>query len=175
MRIYSYSLLIPMRAKKKAAGLGVLTWLAGLVVIVPTGEPSARPGGNLIAGPVAAEVVKVVDGDTLTVRARIWIDLEMTVNIRIRGIDAPELRGQCAREKMLAMAARDRLRVLAGSGVVNLSNVGEDKYFGRAVADVTSEGGTIAALMLESGLVRPYEGGARSGWCDVAGGRRQLQ
>jgi micrococcal nuclease len=158
-----------MRMKKKAAGRGVLIWLAGLFLMILPGEPSAGPGGNLIAGPVAAEVVKVVDGDTLTVRARIWIDLEMTVNIRIRGIDAPELRGQCAREKMLAMAATKRLRVLAGSGVVNLSNVGEDKYFGRAVADVTtSEGGTIAALMLESGLVRPYESGARSGWCDAS-------
>jgi len=159
-----------MRAKKKAAGLGVLTWLAGLFLVVAPGEPTAGRGGNLIAGPVAAEVVNVVDGDTLTVRARIWIDLEMTVNIRIRGIDAPELRGQCAREKMLAMAATKRLGVLAGSGIVNLSNVGEDKYFGRAVADVTtSEGVTIAALMLESGLVRPYEGGVRSGWCDVFG------
>ena len=79
-------------------------------------------------------------------------------------------RGHCAREKILAAAATERLGEVAGAGSVQLSNIGKDKYFGRAVADVTTaDGRSLAPLMLSSGLVRDYGGGTRQGWCDVAG------
>jgi endonuclease YncB( thermonuclease family) len=142
-------------------------WRLAFALAVAAGAGGAASAESVIVGPVAADVVKVVDGDTLTVRARIWLDLEMTVNIRIRGIDAPELRARCSREKILAAAATDRLLDVAGHGPVNLSNIDEDKYFGRVVADVTTvDGRLVAPLMLESGLVRPYGGGERQGWCD---------
>jgi micrococcal nuclease len=140
------------------------------IPFVTFGRVDVAAAAGPIAGPISAEILKAVDGDTLTVKARIWLDLEMTVNIRIRGIDAPEIRGGCSREKILAAAATDRLFEVAGSGTINLSNIDKDKYFGRVVADVTTaDGRSVAPLMLESGLVRTYAGRERRGWCEVVG------
>src|SRR6185295_14017483 len=112
----------------------------------------------------------VIDGDTLTVKAQIWLGQELTVSARIRGIDAPEIHGKCMREKSMAAAATNRLFAIAGGASVRLTNVEEDKYGGRVIADVTTEAGVeIAPAMLASGLVRPYDGTARGSWCDIAG------
>ena len=58
---------------------------------------SARgPGAaERLAGPYPAEVERIVDGDTLAVRVAIWLEQDLNVLVRIRGIDAPELRGRC--------------------------------------------------------------------------------
>lgn len=53
-----------------------------------------------LAGPIPAMVVKVVDGDTLNVRARIWINQELDTAVRLLGIDAPELNGACEAERV---------------------------------------------------------------------------
>jgi micrococcal nuclease len=122
-----------------------------------------------LAGPVAAEVIRAVDGDTLEVKARIWLGLEVTTKIRIRGIDAPEVHGKCQREKDMAAAATARLAELAGAGTVALSDIADDKYFGRVIADVASPaGGDLKTAMLSSGLARSYDGGTRGQWCDLA-------
>ena len=127
----------------------------------------ALAGPPDLPGPFPAEVVKVVDGDTIAVRARIWIGIELSVDVRIRGIDAPEIRAQCREEAMLAAAATDRLVELAGTRI-QLSQVREDKYAGRVLADVVNEAGTdVGGALLEAGLARPYEGGRRGGWCGV--------
>ncbi|HET7715051.1 MAG TPA: thermonuclease family protein [Bauldia sp.] len=126
-------------------------------------------GAEVIAGPVPAEVIRVVDGDTLALRARVWIGLEVTVNARIRGIDAPERNGKCAREKALAETARLRLAAAAGDGKVRLTRIENDKYAGRVIADIVTDAGTdLAEAMLASGLVRAYDGGTRDPWCGVA-------
>jgi len=143
---------------------GRLGFLIAILAAAPTaaGEPD-------LPGPVVAEVVKVVDGDTIAVKVRIWLGLELAVDVRVRGIDAPEIRGQCREEAALAAAATDRLIELAGGRIV-LSQVREDKYAGRVLADVANAAGAdIGAEMLKSGLARPYEGGRRGGWCALAG------
>ena len=58
-------------------------------------------------------------------------------------------------------------------GPLTLTMIEDDKYFGRVVADVVNEAGvSLAAVLLATGLVRPYDGGARLPWCPavVAGG-----
>ena len=45
--------------------------------------PSPSQAKDVLAGPVPAEVVRVVDGDTLLVRAEIW--LGQTVEVDGRG------------------------------------------------------------------------------------------
>jgi endonuclease YncB( thermonuclease family) len=124
----------------------------------------ARAGD--LPGPIPAEVIGVTDGDTLEVRAEVWPDMDITVAVRIRGIDAPELHGDCESEREGADAAAEALaRLIADTGVV-LTAVAGDKYFGRVLADAaTSEGEGIAAALLDQGLVRPYEGGRRQPWC----------
>jgi endonuclease YncB( thermonuclease family) len=130
------------------------------------GQPTpAAAGEALLPGPFDAEVLRVVDGDTIDARVRIWIGQDVTVAVRIRGIDAPELKGRCPLESAMAADAAERLASLAGSRL-SLTEIGEDKYGGRVLAHVENAGGgDVAALMLASGLARPYVGGRRGDWC----------
>jgi len=124
---------------------------------------------EVIPGPVPARVVRVVDGDTLTVEATIWLGQRLTVNARVRGIDTPELHGACEREKAMAEAARSALAKMAEARAVRLTNIANGKYAGRVLADVETEDGTdVAAYMLATGLARPYDGSTRASWCDLA-------
>jgi endonuclease YncB( thermonuclease family) len=134
-----------------------------LAVAAPTGS---APAGETIAGPVSAAVVDVVDGDTIRVRAHVWLGHEISVSVRIRGIDAPEDRlARCRAEKVMSAAARDRLAELA-RGELRLANITGDKYFGRVDADVTNAAGVdLRAAMLQSGLARPYDGAGKNDWC----------
>jgi endonuclease YncB( thermonuclease family) len=114
-------------------------------------------------------VLRVIDGDTLEARADIWLGVQLTVHVRLRGIDAPEVHGHCQREKDLAAQATDLLRKET-TPLVTLRNISGDKYFGRVEADVTTspDGLDLAAAMLKSGLARPYDGKKRGDWCDLA-------
>ncbi len=60
-----------------------------------------------IAGPVAAKVVKVYDGDTFTVEAYPWPGITANASVRVDGVDTPEIRGKCESEKRKAVEARE--------------------------------------------------------------------
>ena len=126
----------------------------------------AHASGQL-KGPVEAEVVRVIDGDTLKVRALIWIGQEIEISVRLLGIDTPELRrAGCAAEKEKAEAARDLVQSLVETGSVILSDIRGGKYAGRVLAHVRTERGLdIADRLIKEGLARPYEKGARQTWC----------
>ncbi len=123
-----------------------------------------------IEGPVGARVLNVRDGDTLEVEAHVWPLQTVTVAVRLRGIDAPELRGRCEAERTVARHARERLAELVGDGPVQLRRVTGDKYFGRVLADLASSGEPdIGARLLREGLVEAYDGGRRRDWCATVG------
>ena len=110
-------------------------------------------------------MVSVYDGDTFTVDAYPWPGMTMRVSVRVDGIDTPEIRGACEEEKALARRAKDAAIEALGSKVL-LTGIKRGKYAGRVVARVTTEGGDdLAALLIGQGLGRPYDGGAREGWC----------
>ena len=140
---------------------------AAVAGLLPAGGPaSAR---EVFEGPVRARIERVVDGDTIAVRARIWIGQEIAVMVRVRGIDAPEARGACGAERALAGRATALLAAATGTGDVTLTNITGDKYFGRVLATVTTaEGRDVAAALLAAGLARPYQGEARIAWCPGA-------
>lgn len=145
------------------------TMFAAVALMAAAG--AVRPGfaRELLEGPVAAEVERVVDGDTLAIRAKVWIGQEVTVLVRLRGIDAPELRGACDEEIARARAAAAALATIVGPGPVILRRIEGDKYFGRVVADVAATGGAdLGAMLVRRGLARVYDGGARSPWCPEA-------
>jgi len=124
--------------------------------------PRAQP----IAGPVAADVVDIVDGDNVRVIAHVWPGHAVSVNVRLRGIDAPEMRSGCAAERKLASEAKAALANLLGSGPVVLVNVEGGRYFGRVVADMRlADGSDLASLMLHASPARRYDGGRRLAWC----------
>jgi endonuclease YncB( thermonuclease family) len=90
--------------------------------------------------------------------------------VRLRGIDAPELKASCAQELRMAEAATGALRALLGEGGVMIFNIAPDKYAGRVVAEVaTRRTGNVSTAMLAAGHARSYGGGHRNGWCANAG------
>jgi endonuclease YncB( thermonuclease family) len=118
---------------------------------------------------VQARVLKVIDGDTIVVRARIWLGQDVETRVRLAGVDAPELRGACLRERALAQAARKRIAEMIDGAVVKLNDIRQDKFGGRVVADVrTVAGDDLAALLIAHGLARAYDGGTRASWCGGA-------
>jgi endonuclease YncB( thermonuclease family) len=135
--------------------------LAILIVAAPA--PAARPEN--FQGPVAASILRVLDGDTFEAEASVWPGQTVRVNVRIRGIDAPEMKSRCAAEHRAALRARALLERLLGPQV-SISNIGGAKYYGRVLADVeTPDGVPVVAVMLANGLARPYAGGRRRSWC----------
>jgi len=141
-----------------------------LVAFCAGATPPSVVAAERLAGPLAATVEEVVDGDTLAVRVRIWLGQELVVLVRLRGIDAPERRGACPAERALAEEARLRLTRLVGAGPVMLTAIEADKYAGRVVADVAvAGGGSPAAELVVAGLARPYDGGRRRPWCAAGG------
>jgi endonuclease YncB( thermonuclease family) len=140
----------------------------------PTPTPAAPPATEtpkLIRGTHAAEVLRVIDGDTFEARVHVWPGIDITTRVRLRGIDAPELGGaRCAEERTKAEMAREALRTMLSEGDVAVLRVGLDKYGGRVLADATTRATPdVSAAMLAKGLARPYTGGRREGWCSYQG------
>lgn len=116
------------------------------------------------------DVIRTIDGDTFEARVHLPPDLNLTTRVRLRGIDAPELKAACPQELQMAESATNALRALLGEGGVVIFNIGPDKYAGRVVADAaTRRTGNVSTAMLAAGHVRSYGGGHRTGWCPNAG------
>ena len=143
----------------------LLACLTAAVATALLPAPSS-PAREVFAGPVSAVVERVIDGDTIAVRARIWIDQEISLIVRVRGIDAPENRADCAAERALARRATAYLTAATQTGHVTLSEISGGKYFGRVLARVeTAEGRDVAKSLLRVRLARPYQGRSRRPWC----------
>src|ERR1700722_772128 len=113
----------------------------------------------------AAEVVRIIDGDTFVARMRTAPGGEVETRVRLRSIDAAELHARCSKELRLALAARAALQRLLADGSVMLSHVGPDKYPGRIDANVTTRNNVdVSAAMLNGGWARTYDGGRRGRW-----------
>lgn len=139
------------------------TLLSGLCLCVAFGMPAAA---DPFPGPVAAQVLRVLDGDTFVAEALVWPGHSVRVSVRIRGIDAPEMRSRCAAEKEAALEARAALARLLGDGPVTVSNIGGAKYYGRVLADVAdADGLSIGPALIDLGLARAYDGGRRRPFC----------
>ena len=140
----------------------VAAFCAAVVVLAPI----ASVARESLPGPVPAEVVEVIDGDTLKVRAHIWLGQAVETSVRLDGINAPELKGDCAAERRLAAAAKDYLARRLADGAVSLRDITYDKYGGRVVARVDDAAGRdLAAELVAAGFALPYDGGKRGTWC----------
>ncbi len=145
-----------------------LLCLCALLSLASRSAAAAPP--QVLAGPVPATVTAIPDGDTIEVVARIWLGQTVATRVRFAGIDAPELRGRCQRERDLAEAARAFLEARLVPPRVELRDVRFGKFAGRVVARVFNAAGEdLSAALLAAGLARPYDGGARDSWCDLAG------
>jgi endonuclease YncB( thermonuclease family) len=113
-----------------------------------------------------ADVTRVIDGETFEARVHVWPGIDITTKVRLRNIDAPEMRARCEQEAAQARAARDALVAMLASGGVSIRQVGLDKYGGRVLAEASTGGvADVSTALLEAGLVRRYGGGRRESWC----------
>lgn len=135
---------------------------------LPTPQGAARAPSAEITS-VSATVVRILDGDTIAVRARIWLGQDVETSVRVLGVDTPETgpRAKCESERARGAAAKRRVAELLKPGArVTLAGVKPDKYAGRVLARVAlPDGRDLAQLLIAEGLARPYAGGARGGWC----------
>src|SRR5262245_32091859 len=106
------------RARSKVAFM-----LIGAAALLAASAAEARRSHHF-DGPVEATVIEVLDGDTFLAEAHIWPGQVIEVNVRIRGIDAPEMKSRCETEHLLALRARDALSGILGGSDVKLSNIG---------------------------------------------------
>lgn len=146
----------------------VLLFLFAVLLALLAAEGAAAASGA-VAGPVEARVLRLIDGDTFVAEAMVWPGHAVTVSVRIRGIDAPELRGRCEAERRAARRARAVLGRLLGAGPVTVRNIGGDKYYGRVLADVAAgREDDVAGAMLRLGMARAYRGKTRHQPCQAA-------
>ena len=109
----------------------------------------------------AGYVIKVYDGDTITVASKLnrnsptyrW-------SIRILGVDCPEIKGKNENEKKVAIIARNMLSDLILHKKVNLKNISYDKY-GRVLCDVYYKKILISDWLLKKKLAVSYDGGTK--------------
>lgn len=112
-------------------------------------------------GPVNADVLRVLDGDTVEVRAAIWLDQSLVTKVRLAGVDAPDRDCPAERER-----TAERVRGLLGPNTV-LSSIQWGKYAGRVLARMaTRDGADLSDVLVREGLAKTYGGkGPRPRFC----------
>ncbi len=143
-----------------------MKWVAIVCIFIALVFPAPSAAGDSLDGPLTAEVVRVLDGDTLDVRIKVWLGQTIETRVRINGIDTPKMRSKCSREKEMAVAAKSRLADLIGD-TVTLRHIKNGKYAGRVVADLDLNGESISSILIKEGHARAYGGKARKSWCEA--------
>jgi endonuclease YncB( thermonuclease family) len=147
------------------AGAMIAPVVSGRSAPLP-GELASATDPKPIKGAYAAEVLRVIDGDTFEARVHLWPGLAVTTKVRLRGIDAPEMNAGCAAERAKADAARAALAAMLNEPDLTVFRVTLDKYGGRVLAEAaTGRTPDIAQALLGAGLARRYAGGRREPWC----------
>lgn len=108
------------------------------------------------------KVIKVYDGDTITIAAKLPYPQSpmYRIAVRLNGIDTPEIKGQTQKEKDLAKHIRDALKVKIMDKIVILKNTSQEKY-GRLLADVYLDNICINDWLIEQGFAVKYDGGTK--------------
>jgi micrococcal nuclease len=112
-----------------------------------------------------AKVIKVYDGDTMTIAA--WYDGGFKkFSVRLYGVDCPEMRGL---DKEKALDAREFVSDLCLDKIIRIEVLNNKKYngkklnekFGRLLAKVWIDGQNLATLLYENGHAVKYYGGKK--------------
>jgi endonuclease YncB( thermonuclease family) len=108
-------------------------------------------------------VIKVYDGDTMTIATRLpYQDSTLyRFSIRLNGIDCPEIKGRNDDESHCAILARNILSDLVLHKFVTLKNISLEKY-GRILADVYIDDLHVNNYMIQQRVAVPYNGKTKS-------------
>lgn len=113
---------------------------------------------------VCGKVIKVYDGDTITVASKLHNSSDETIyrfSVRLCGIDSAEMKSKNEIERLHAVKARDALASIVLGKMVLLKNVSTEKY-GRLLADVYYNDICLNDWMLKNNYAVPYAGGTKT-------------
>ncbi len=110
---------------------------------------------------------RVVDGDTLHCVVDLGFFVTIDVDVRLNGIDAPELHGQTHTQgAKVKLAVEQWVKTLWPIGMV-LESALLDKYR-RSLGNIrATTGESLCAHLLEIGYAKPYNGGTKQPWTDA--------
>ena len=115
-----------------------------------------------------AVYVRNYDGDTITFNLPGFHPIiGKKIGVRVNGIDTPEIRGKCDKEKYDAQQAKDMVTdILKDAKQITLKNMERGKYF-RIAADVIVDGESLGDMLVEAGVATRYDGGKKTHkWCE---------
>lgn len=142
----------------------LISILITLSLIIPTITQAKQSYVNLYY----VKYVDNYDGDTVKVNIEgVHPIIGHNISIRIRGIDTPEIRGGCLKERTLAKEAKELVKnILTNADDIVLKDIRRGKYF-RIVADIYADGVNISEILLDKGLAVIYYGGTKvKDWCE---------
>ena len=135
--------------KHRLARYLIVGFLLGVAGFPLNAEPK-----DLLPGPYSAKVIRVIDGDSLVVEVNSWLGQYQRVTVRLRGIDAAELRSGDPK----ALQAKARLEEWVKGGVL-LRDIGWGKYANRVVARVFGiDGENLGCLLVQRELAAVFQG-----------------
>ena len=111
----------------------------------------------------SAYIIKVYDGDTITIASKLpYPDSPLyRFQVRLRGIDCPEIKSKSEDERKMADFAKKEMEDLVFQKKVILRNLGTEKY-GRLLADVYINNIYLNEHMLNRRLAVKYDGGKKT-------------
>ena len=114
------------------------------------------------------ELLRVIYGDTIDVKADLGFDVSLKLRLRFAGINTPESRTRNLEEKALGLAAKARLKeVLESADSIEFESFGKGK-FGRVLATpyavIGDERTDVCQLLVREDHARLYDGGKREPW-----------
>ena len=143
-----------------------LTFLLALTFLISGSTTvSAKPKFGDYEGAI---YVRNYDGDTITFNLpNLHPIIGNKIRVRLNGLDTPEIRGKCDKEKYNAEQARDMVTdILKDAEQITLKNMERGKYF-RIAADVIVDGENLADILIEAGMAVRYDGGKKTHkWCE---------
>ena len=110
-------------------------------------------------------VVKVYDGDTITIASKMPYEASplFRFQVRLEGIDTPELKSKNPKEKAAAKVAKEALQTLLLHKHIQLKEVKNEK-FGRILAYVYLDDMNVNEWMISQSYAVAYDGKKKSEW-----------
>lgn len=150
-----------------------LKWLYIFIFFSANTIASENNCVHTVADMNCVSYVKNYDADTITFNiGGLHPIIGKNISIRVKGVDAPEIRSKNHCEKNKALTAKRAVAsFLEKAERVDLRDIERGKYF-RIVADVIVDDRSLADYLLKNRLAYKYDGGTKKNidWCEDLNG-----
>jgi micrococcal nuclease len=152
---------LPMKTKP-------LTFLLALTFLFLFSDSSTVNAKQKFGDYEGAIYVRNYDGDTITFNLpSLHPIIGKKIRVRLNGIDTPEIKGKCDKEKYDAEQTREMVEdILKDAEKITLKNMQRGNFF-RIASDVIVDGESLADMLIEAGMAVRYGGGKKTHkWCE---------